>query len=76
MALFDVVRQVVNFHQAGLRLLHARGGIVIEMEIDIVNAAIAVAVDKVQQAFANAVNRRNTEFHRADFGFVLFCAVA
>ena len=67
-AAVDVVGQVIDVVQAGAvgSCLPLAG----PDEIDVVDrAAVTVAVDEVEQAAADALDRRNVEFHRTDAGF-------
>ena len=63
-AAMDVVGEVIDIGQAGAARvgLHARHG----HEVDVVDAAVAVAIDQEDQAVADALDGRDVQLHRAD----------
>src|SRR5690349_13840944 len=64
-AAMDVVRQVIDVGEADAPRAALDAGQ--ELEIDVVDgAAIAVAIDKVDQRIADALDRRDVELHRPD----------
>jgi len=61
----DVVREVIDVGEADALGIMLDAGQV--LEIDIVDAAfVAIAIDQIDQRVADALDRRNVEFHRPD----------
>ncbi len=56
----DVVREMIDAQQAGGSM---RLGVDDGYEVDIVNRALAIAIDQVDQAAADSLDRRDVEFH-------------